>query len=483
MVTTTSMSETKTLPQASREDAESYDLVGRKRWILWAVLGLAAIVQVYAGLELLGLRWDGGPFLRNVISTGNFVFYEPPRLMAQVILEWPAVIAMRLGITDTATLAKIWSVNFQLAPLLLTSATYLILPSHYKILFAFPVFHYFAGASSVGSAGMLEGPTATAYFWIVFFLVLFAPERRNALILTTIVAIPTIFLHEVMSLLAPILAYAAWWRSNQVAVPTSRLFFRILIGLFVVATAAQIGHVVFPTYVKHRGYFIDDFIHLYWLFQGQAINPPAAGGLLAGISILAVWRFPKQAPWIVIAFGLAAVGLLGWARGHGVATQFPARNHPAIISIPLAIMLLVGLRWPHIAFKALSRHAVHGLTIIAILATVGLAAQIVTVRYWAFYITAVRETLLANRGFIVWEDFLARFPPDQARLLARSNFDWVNPDLSLLLSPTDTVRSLLLNPEKRWGGDWQPWDPTIRSKRPIRWSFDPAAFPTASESP
>lgn len=57
------------------------------------MLVAAAFVQAYAGFELLGLRWDGGPFLRDMLSAHSFVFYEQPRQTTQVILELPVVMA------------------------------------------------------------------------------------------------------------------------------------------------------------------------------------------------------------------------------------------------------------------------------------------------------------------------------------------------------------------------------------------------------
>jgi hypothetical protein len=135
-------------------------------WPLFVMLMAAALVEAYAGLELLGLRWDGGPFLRDMLSANSFVFYEQARETTQLILELPVVIGMRLGLTDLYWLCAIWSLTLQLAPLMLTAASYFVLPTRHKILFVLPVFHYFADASSVASAGLIEGPTAAAYFWI-----------------------------------------------------------------------------------------------------------------------------------------------------------------------------------------------------------------------------------------------------------------------------------------------------------------------------
>ena len=64
-------------------------------YLLVGILSAAALVQTYAGLELLGLRWDGGPFLRDMLSAHTFVFYEQARETTQFILELPVVVSMR----------------------------------------------------------------------------------------------------------------------------------------------------------------------------------------------------------------------------------------------------------------------------------------------------------------------------------------------------------------------------------------------------
>lgn len=453
--------------------------IGLAGWSILLILGAAVAVQSYAGFELLGLRWDGGPFLRDMLSAHSFVFYEQPRQTTQVMLELPVVIAMRLGIADLYTLCAIWSLTLQLAPLVLTCASYFILPARYRILFVLPVFHYFAGASNVASAGLIEGPTAAAYFWIVFFWLLFVPERWMARIAFTLAAIPTIFLHEVMAVLGPILAYAAWWRSGPVTESVSRLFLRAFVIFFLIVTVVQIGYVIVPTSVANRNGFVVQLLGLQWLYTtAKLINVPAVLGLLAGLTLLAMWRFAKYGWWLVCGFGIAAVVLLETALTHGLAEQFYARNHPAMLLLPLSMIALAALRWHKVADRFVSNHALPAIAILAILASGTLLIQVASVRQWAAYVATFRDTLQSRTGLIAWENLMKELPRNKAQLLERTNFPFTNPDMSLLLARDRHVQSIVMNPIATI---WKGWNPAVPAQRPTGWFYDPLIFP-ADES-
>lgn len=473
------------MPPDKRDDTHARDseaaprgLTGSVGWSLLGILVAAGLVHTYAGLELLGLRWDGGPFLQDMLSARAFFSYEPQRATTQIIFELPTLIAVRLGITDLYWLSAIWSLSLQLAPLLLIGASYFVLPARHKMFFALPVFSYFAGASSVASSGMLEGPTATAYFWILFFLVLFTPERWVARIAVMIMAVSTFVLHEIMAVLAPLLIYAAWWRGKQTEDRAARLFFRILAIVFLVVMMVHIYHVILPEDVKNRDKFVDHFVALQWLFRA-GINVPAALGLLGGAAILAMWLFSRYSTAIVVSFAVATVLVLKLALTYGIAEQFSARNHPAIISIPLAMIAMGALQWPTIASELISAHAVKSAMILVLLACAGLTTEVITIRNWSEYIAIYRQVVADRTGFIAWEDLMKELSPGEARVLRRMNFDWTNPSMSILLSPQGHVRSLVMNPPTAW----QQWDPTIPSKWPNAWFYDRSAFPADGGDP
>lgn len=453
-------------------------LIGRS---LFTILLVAALVQAYAGLELLGLRWDGGPFLRDMLSAHTFVFYEQARETSQFILELPVVVGMRFGISNLYWLCAIWSLTLQLAPLILTCASYCVLPTRLKILFVLPAFHYFAGAANVATAGLIEGPTAAAYFWVVFYSLLFASEYWVARIAFLLMALPVLFLHEVMAILGPILVYAAWWRGRQATASTWRLFFRGFAIFFLFVTIVQIGFVIFPRSIVNRNGFVAQMLGFQWLLTtARLINVPAALGLCADLTLLASWRLPKQGWWPVGAFAIVTVALLETARRYGLADQFYARDIPALILPPLAMSALATLRWPQIADRIWRINAGRALAVLAVLAGGTLVIQVASAREWAAYIATFQDALRNRTGLIAWENLMKELPRDQAQLLERMNFPFANPDMSLLLAPDRRVQGIVINPRTtRWAG----WRPTVPTEWPKGWNYVGIPLTTEGGSP
>jgi hypothetical protein len=160
--------------------------------------------------------------------------------------------------------------------------------------------------------------------------------------------------------------------------------------------------------------------------------------------------------------------LVETARTDGLADQFYARNHPAIILLPLSMMTLAALRWPEVADRFLSNHATRAMAILAVLAAGTLLIQMASIREWAAYVGTFRDALQSRTGLIAWEDLMKEMPRHEAQLLERTNFPFTNPDMSLLLARDRQVRSIVLNPRTT---NWKGWDPAGPSQRPKGWVY------------
>jgi hypothetical protein len=413
----------------------------------------ACLVQIGAGVALLGLQADGAYCLRVLLTRQDFSCIEPARRTVQMLLEAPTLGAVLLGLRDVHAASVIYSLSLQLMPVALTALACVLAPAGQPRLMLLPVFAYFAGASPVASIGLIEGPTATAFFWAMYFAILSVPERRVPLALLALGAAATLLTHEVMALLAPALAWAAWWRAQRAG--SMRFVFRLLAVWFVVVALVQWAFVLWPHNVANRDGFVAQMLGLHFLIAASGFNVPAALGLLSACGLLMVWRVPGAVA--AVTLGLAAVAAL-LLNAAIVApwwflvpiSQFYARNVPALLSVPLAVLAAAALWRPHMAWPASER-------ILAVLVVATLGYQVLQTMAWAVTMAAFRETLRGPPGLVSWEDAIDAAPLPRRAALLRANWRWTMPDLSIVLAEGGQVRRIVLNPT---GHGWQPWDPT-----------------------
>ncbi len=440
----------------------------------------ACVVQIWAGLHLQGLAGDGAHCLRVLLSNRRPSCLEPARWVTQMLLEAPTLVALRIaGITDTAVLAALYSLTLQLLPLLLIGACLAVLPAAERGYLLFPIAAYFVGGSSVVSLGLIEGPAATFYFWLVFYRVLFVSEHGRAWPLTLALAAPAAYVHELLAFLAPLLALACWLRGRQANAAAFRLMMLALAAWFAVVAVVQAIHVIDPNSLANRDGYVDGLLRLSWLARSSdGVNTAVLLGLLALAATVSAWRWPRAAAGIIAAFAVAAcvfaagVWLSPWLRAP--MPLFYARNHVAFISVPLALAALAlrhaGPLLPVLPEQLRSQ----GLVLLALLATATLTMQLAITRDWSRYINGFTTALHSRPGIIPWEEVLAPLPPPQLALFRSMNWGWTNPDLSLLLSGGRPVLSIIANPAVPAGQPkpWRPWDPEVPATWPGGWMFD-----------
>src|SRR5262249_15488289 len=150
-----------------------------------------------------------------------------------------------------------------------------------KAFFIFPLVFYLAGAQPAAFAPLAEGPTATAYFWFLLFVIVFRAKSPIWQIATLVAAIPAVQSHEVMVFLAPVLAFAALRRAGVETISRSRLIFRLMAAWFGIVTVAQIDFTLFHSYEEERASFIASTLALQFIGTQHAVNVPTILGLLA----------------------------------------------------------------------------------------------------------------------------------------------------------------------------------------------------------
>ena len=434
-------------------------------WSLGSAVSAALLVQIYSGLGLLALYGDGAYCLRAMLSSRQFACIESPRRATQMLLESETLAAIRLGLTSLDWIEAIFSLSLQLTPLALTCLCFAAVWRADRRFVLFPALAYFAGSSGIASNQFLEGPATAAWFWLLLSLVLFRSSTVSRCLWLILSALPAIAIHEAMVFLAPLLAMAAWSRSSRGATPGTRWLLLALSAWFATVACRQFYYVLSPIHPANRDGFILQMLAFKWLYaSGFGLNVPASLGLLACAAVLIIWWKPRlTSVWLggflVAALALTAMTFLTPA-GRAPAMQFYARDQPAFLSVPLALIALWLARRPE---RWRTVPVARAGVVLLILALTTSAVQAAVTADRDRYLTALRGVLHDATGVVSWEAMTRALPAADAPLFARMDWGWTWPDLSLLLAEQGLVRAIIANPV---GQPWQPWDPSVPSEFP-----------------
>ena len=435
------------LPLAASQDAER---LTRAAGI--AVLALVSLAGIDAALSLRSLFGDGFYYLLRILEAERF-HPAQARKTVELIRLVPLRAAVQLGVDDLQALAVIFALSVQLAPLAITGLAWFALPRGWKFLFVFPLLHVAAGTMAGAFAPITEGATAAAYFWLLFFCLIFNTGRGMGMAVTAILAAGTVLLHEAMVFLAPLLAAIAVWRALRTTGAT-RAFFIGLAIWFAAVAALHAYFIVYASIPSNRDAFFAALRNRHWLigFEGHR-NLPALHGVLgvgalialAGLQLLpARWR-PWYLGWALIAVGAATIlweVAAAIAEGSVLApsAQFNSRNNALMLSLPLAVGAFCCVLWPGMVRLWALRQT---LAIVAILAVASGLWHTAATRYWVEYVDAFRNVLAGHRGFVAWDPALASLPPGEARLLRAMAHGWIEPSVSIVLAKGGEVRTIL----------------------------------------
>ncbi len=387
--------------------------------------------------------------------------------MSNVILQVPEVTAIRLGIGTPHFVALIFSVTTNVLPgcvFLLCAAA---LPAIERRFVVFPAFTYFAGTLAAQFFSVAEGLVATAYVWLLLYLILFGRLSGWRLGLILLLSVGSLHLHEEMSFLGPVLIAAGCLRWRDAKPHSARLVLGLALLAIVASSAVGAYWVLFPASPSEAAYFVYQVRHLQWLYlRGTGCNLPAALGLLAGIGIMACIAAPRFSRVAVIVFGIIAAILAVAAFWADALTapeaQFFARGNAAFLSFPLMILVLVARFVPAVCHR-LTAPAVQAIVMI-----VGLSVSLWHVQAtekWSAYLSHVRTILVSSSGIIPQTALLQPPGTRPAQLSAMMRWSWTYPDLSILALSRRCISSLIANPPG--GGPYDLQNPATLPRIPI----------------
>ena len=408
---------------------------------------LLVLTQIWAGYILRGLFADGCYYAARLWLAQGFVVIEPSRLTAQLLVQAPVVLGMRLGATSPQAVARLFSLSTNLVPALLTGLSILALPRDRLAYALAPIFVFLAGAMATAFASVADGPCAATYCCLLFLLVAIAPLTPIRLSLILLLSIGCLRLYESTVFTGPLLILACLSRARKTT--GCARWILCAAALCLAIGSLQAGYdILHPRVPANRASFMRDLANLHWLWTAGAAHIPAIAGLLA-VACLPLGFLPARfqigarAGVIMLFAGLtvAAVALpaapISAFAGRGNACLIAAGIFGFVLATPHRIWNLVTL--PHVAVMTA--------TLLAVTVT---ASNIRADLDWMRYRAALHTVLRQSNGLIA-------FPAaGRASILGRDSWPWSSPIMSILLAPEGEVRSILLNPT---GSGPQPVDP------------------------
>jgi len=433
------------------------------------------VLDLWSAFALRGLFADGASYFLQMLELEMPYLLEPARRTVQFLQQLPTVLALHFDLLDLRGLIVLFGATTHLLPLLLLGLCWLVLPGGRKAFFAFPLLHFLVGTQAAGLAAIVEGPVAAGYFWFLLLLISFRADRTAGQLGTMFLALPALYLHEGMALLAPILAAAACFRARE-----QRPLLWLLVGYFFVVAIVQVLFILYPRSVAMRESYIETLRLLKFLFEPGSspliVNVPAILGLTAILALaipVASGRGRQWARALVPIYAILCVGLVASMmikdNMFSPSNQFKARSIGLLLSLPLGLLFLAALRRP--ALRGLwERPPTIG--VIVALAAGQLGCQAYGTWYWSRYITSFETVLAGHRGLVSWSDALASLPKAETKALWRMSWGWTNPTMSVLLAPGGKVATIIDVSEPTW----EPFDPAKPDELPQSRLIDTAPY-------
>jgi hypothetical protein len=421
-------------------------------WLALAAALVAVLaMQVWAGIALRGLYADGAYYAEQLLLRQNFSIIEPSRWTSQVLIQTPVVLTMWLGVDSPHAVALSFSLASNLMPLALTLASLAVLPPADRAYSLFPVLIFLAASMSAAFASVADGPTATAYAWLLFVLVLFGRLTRLRLTGILLLALGALRLHEAMAFLGPMLAFACLRRRRSAETRAAQASLLLAALLITLGCVISIHDVLHPRLMANRSSFINDVVSARWLVPGRdRISIMALSGLVALLAVPAALlrRHLMAGALIGIMLIFLLLTILSWAAPVCPSAAFAARNNACLLTAPAMILLLL-IQHRHAPSAAAA-------LVTAMLGFALASADAAATLDWLGYEGAMRAALASSHGVVPWPDALARLPAPQAAALQRFAWPWTTPLMSLWLSPGPAVDAIIANPRNV---AWQPFDP------------------------
>ncbi|MEQ9264448.1 MAG: hypothetical protein RLN81_04460 [Balneolaceae bacterium] len=410
--------------------------------VFWALFSFLVVYIVYASYSMRIFYPDGTIFFVHLLEHATPVHWHWDRQFAYYVQHFPLISAIKSGITDIPTLARIhtaWYFSFGALSLL---ASYLSLPKEKKIFILFPLFWMFGIYMQTEFFPITPGRMLSAIFWVVTIQLIFRSSWKS-LFLIVLVSWCTLRIYQGMMILGPVLALLSYWRFSQFEQKGKALpIAYILLGLYYLSGAfLSFLSVLDP---QDKTSFLT-FIFGLFLFIDEEGYPsfPLLFGLLGSLFFLfRVYKnrktdksfFPKTIIGLLTVLGvLTFISPLFWPEAMAPETHQQVRSINIYLCVILAAFLFLT------ATKKLRLNTewkTNAIPFVLILGLLQVYWNMMATYQWNNYLDIFTETLSeAPDGLILAQDTKLLDLNNEYGLSNGFHNDWDTPLMSILFAP------------------------------------------------
>jgi hypothetical protein len=419
-----------------------------------------ALSVLYAIVSLRCLYADGSYQLIEALKAGGFVAIAKNRHCASCLFQLPVVAAIKLGIRNLHALQLAFGLGCFLQWPVTMWSCYRMAPRHFWVI----MLACAAGYLNTAFMAVGEYIVADAFFWPVLFAILFVrpltPLAAGMLVFSTMVLL---FSYESLLFLGPPLALLALWRAMRGGEKRwqSAVLFLAAILLCLAAGIALDG-VLYPQSPANLGGFKRG---LKWMLTDPGWTLGWTFVWLALMVAVCLGRNGFTRKYYRLELALLAGAILLWGAWPILE---PDDIHPAMqhefrsihLLVPLALLVVSLILTRRPKWLEEQRHYLIGFSSSLLLAQS--LWHIAATWQWQEFVGVWRSELASQAGAVSLSDIPWDTGSRQAQAL-RFDWNWADPDLSIMLAPGGRVRAMIL-PGARPA--WRPFDP-----------LDPQALP------
>jgi hypothetical protein len=444
--------------------------------LLACLLGALIACQVH-------LYADGSYHLLWLLARDEAINTDPPRYFANLAVALPALLAVRLGVTDIGTLSLLLG-GTMYGHYLLSVLVCFGLTREQPHLMLFPLLSIFAGGVNASFFIVSESHLLVSVFWPLVFLLV---RRRHwtwpTLLLAVLLALPTFRAYESMVLFGPALVGLALRRAADGSATLRDRTARLgLTAWFAAGTAIAVLAVLYPRdpadlqrFAQSSLFYVDWRGNLHLMALASMVS------LLTVAALIALRRLEGALVDLMTALACvlplaAAVSVVVWPESLVPLLHYKARVLNTYVPLLLAALMLIVQAAPGGMPPGAWQRACF---VLLFLATAQLVWNVAAASYWRSYLDVFRGELAAHAGLVAYNDTLLARPVVNGRPVASLNWGWTMPTMSILLAPGGQVRSIVANP-KGWIA-WEPFDSANPERLPplARYGVSYAAYAAA----